>query len=201
MMSSTTSLQSPPLTEMEMRDLASLEAALLNLTAPTETAHQTQLSGMLVSPVSEVARAKNHPRKSRPRGKRRQDILMAAAKHIRTLDQQPFLITSIPIVEAVPAAPSTSTSTQMGMRNQGIDLAQADTILDGVRSVVRSMMMQDPNLSSVQLEERVKIELLTYFVVNDVKKLLATCTDTHIVSIGDVTQTVAARLLRMNVPQ
>jgi len=89
----------------------------------------------------------------------------------------------------------------MGMRNQGIDLAQTDTILDGVRSVVRSMMTQDPNLSSVQLEERVKIELLTYFVVNDVKNLLATCTDTHIVSIGDVTQTVAARLLRMNVPQ
>ena len=62
-------------------------------------------------------------------------------------------------------------------------------------------MMQEPNLSSAQLEERVKTELLTYFVVNNVKKLLATCTDTHIVSIEDVAQTVATSLTRMNLPQ
>ena len=143
---------------------------------------------------------KSSAEKSTPR-KRKKDILTRATEQMGALGQQPFPVTSIPIVEAVAVAQSTSVPSLMGMRSLGIELTQADTILDGVRSVVRSMMTQGPNLPPAQLEEHVKIEMLTFFVMNDVKKLLASCTDTHIVPIEGIVQTVATALLRMNVSQ
>jgi hypothetical protein len=188
--------------ELDMPDLSSLEQMLQQLTVPTEIAlHQPQLLPLpatkslpsavckpQLSPLTVAKRLSSvtSKTKSRPAKKRKQDILATAVKHIRTTEQQP-------LVETVPA-PSILPSTQM--HNLAIEHASVCTILDGVREVTRGMM-RNSSQSSKPLEERVKTELLTYFVVSDVKKLLATRTDTCVVSIEDIAQTVAAAMRRM----